>query len=115
MIEQSHLLDKDNSLATQKEVEHDYNQGKVEKYGHFSVLRNVGSDKPSDYTITPNEARYLEYPEEGFRFPEFIGKYELVAMDCEMVTTTHGDELARVSVVDAELNIVLDEFVLPDH
>lgn len=32
-----------------------------------------------------------------------------------MVSTEYGLELARISVVDYDFNIVLDEFVVPDN
>ncbi|KAK9448099.1 uncharacterized protein V1518DRAFT_419649 [Limtongia smithiae] len=42
-------------------------------------------------------------------------KYVVYGLDCEMVMTTHGSELARMTVVDWESNIVLDELVQPQH
>ncbi|MES1921374.1 hypothetical protein MHBO_002908, partial [Bonamia ostreae] len=38
----------------------------------------------------------------------------IVAMDCEMVLTNNGSELARCTVVDFEGNVVYDEFCKPD-
>jgi len=37
----------------------------------------------------------------------------LVGLDCEMVGTTQGSELVRVSLVDAKLNVLLDKLVKP--
>lgn len=39
----------------------------------------------------------------------------MFALDCEMCTTAHGLELARVSVVDGAGDVVYDSFVVPDE
>ena len=39
----------------------------------------------------------------------------IVAIDCEMVSTKFGLELARISVVDYDFNVVMDDFVMPDN
>jgi RNA exonuclease 1 len=39
----------------------------------------------------------------------------IIAIDCEMVQTDVGLELARVSVIDYDFNTLLNEFVLPDN
>lgn len=38
---------------------------------------------------------------------------DIVAIDCEMVYTTAGMSVARVSVVDARGDVVFDELVRP--
>ncbi|KAG0364437.1 hypothetical protein BC939DRAFT_418742 [Gamsiella multidivaricata] len=40
---------------------------------------------------------------------------KMVAMDCEMVRTTAGSEVTRVSVVDDEGVVIYDELVMPDN
>ncbi|CAM0139480.1 unnamed protein product [Umbelopsis sp. WA50703] len=42
-------------------------------------------------------------------------KKKLVAVDCEMCETASGMALARVSLIDEESNVILDELVLPDE
>ncbi|KAK9459138.1 uncharacterized protein V1516DRAFT_681069 [Lipomyces oligophaga] len=42
-------------------------------------------------------------------------EFKIFGLDCEMVMTEHGSELARVTLVGWDRKIVLDELVLPDH
>ncbi|CAH8664996.1 unnamed protein product [Schistosoma margrebowiei] len=37
------------------------------------------------------------------------------ALDCEMVYTTGGCELARITIINSKLQVILDEFVCPDN
>ncbi|ODM96019.1 RNA exonuclease 1, partial [Orchesella cincta] len=41
--------------------------------------------------------------------------WDIIGIDCEMVYTTHGNELARVTVVGAELQVLYDEIVRTTH
>ncbi|XP_075682591.1 RNA exonuclease 1 homolog [Rhinoderma darwinii] len=43
------------------------------------------------------------------------GNPGIFSVDCEMCYTTHGLELARVTVVDPSLQVVYDTFVKPDN
>ncbi|XP_045158983.2 RNA exonuclease 1 homolog [Mercenaria mercenaria] len=47
--------------------------------------------------------------------PPIDGDYGVYALDCEMVYTTMGVELARVTVVGADQEPVYESFVLPDN
>ncbi|KAK9365462.1 hypothetical protein V1509DRAFT_633006 [Lipomyces kononenkoae] len=42
-------------------------------------------------------------------------RYRVYGLDCEMCLTTHGSALARVTVVNWDREIVMDELVLPDN
>ena len=42
-----------------------------------------------------------------------INKHALLSIDCEMVGTRKGSEVARVSLVDINLNVIYDRYVLP--
>ncbi|KAK9376322.1 uncharacterized protein V1513DRAFT_439991 [Lipomyces chichibuensis] len=42
-------------------------------------------------------------------------KYRVYGLDCEMCLTTHGSALARVTVVNWNREVVMDELVLPDN
>lgn len=78
----------------------------------YELLLN-GYPNPADYLqngyiMLPNSAQGSD--SEG----------KLFAIDCEMVTTRSSDgilrkELARVSVINNNLDIVLDIYVLPEH
>jgi RNA exonuclease 1 len=52
-------------------------------------------------------AAYEELP------PDVPNCLPLIAIDCEMIETSFGDECARLSVVDASGTVVLDEFYRP--
>ncbi|KAL1408435.1 hypothetical protein Q8F55_005247 [Vanrija albida] len=59
-----------------------------------------------------SEEGWVETPEA--KGPPPGGKYPVLAIDCEMVLTEDGQELARVSVVDCETQkSVFDELVTP--
>ncbi|XP_043917371.1 RNA exonuclease 1 homolog [Protopterus annectens] len=49
------------------------------------------------------------------KLPKGDGNPGVYAVDCEMCYTTHGLELARVTVVDSNLQVVYDTFVKPDN
>ncbi|KAF9995259.1 hypothetical protein BGZ65_009104 [Modicella reniformis] len=87
--------------------------------------------KPENYLLTPNDLRDGDYP-----LPSYLALNttlekdwietkkqtidpstlrNMIAMDCEMVITTAGSELARISLVDEENEIVYDELVMPDN
>ncbi|KDO33820.1 hypothetical protein SPRG_01699 [Saprolegnia parasitica CBS 223.65] len=40
--------------------------------------------------------------------------HRMLALDCEMCKTTRGVELTRISIVDEDYKVLLDEFVLPE-
>ena len=45
--------------------------------------------------------------------PLFNDQFRVLAIDCEMVLTEHGDEAARMSVVDESLTVVFDKIFKP--
>jgi len=57
-------------------------------------------DKNWDFIFTP-------------KYNKNVNKYALLSIDCEMVGTKRGSEIARVSLVDIDLNVIYDEYVLP--
>ena len=63
----------------------------------------VKSDEPGHFLDTPESLR--NDPD----FPNLFG------IDCEMVDTIVGKELARVSLVDCEGRVVYDSIVLPEN
>lgn len=59
-----------------------------------------------------NLAGFVRTLEKPFAEDAHPGIY---ALDCEMSYTTHGLELTRVTVVDAEMRVTYDTFVKPDN
>ena len=43
----------------------------------------------------------------------FPGYLPVISLDCEMIQTTNGDEVARLSVVDQDENTIFDEYFKP--
>jgi RNA exonuclease 1 len=71
-------------------------EGKL-RFEHFQIARLTSED-------------LTEYEE----LPEIVpNAQEVIALDCEMVETSLGDECARISVVDHEGNLLLDHFFKP--
>lgn len=87
----------------------------------------------SEYILTESDQRHAEYPQDNKVLEPkglacVVAQQEhkhpleadqdfplLVAIDCEMVGTDSGSSLARISAVDVNLNVLVDEFVLPDE
>ena len=56
-----------------------------------------------------------EWPEQGEELPSDASSFPMFAVDCEMVRTVDGLELARVSIVDESLECVYDTLVKPPN
>jgi len=81
---------------------------------------------PAFYVVASETRKMLEFPEPGEPdiVPMVLGSEEakevcdshsnphLLAVDCEMVRTSAGMELARVTFVNQQLETVLDELVV---
>eukprot|EP00040_Diaphanoeca_grandis_P029186 m.170281 g.170281 ORF g.170281 m.170281 type:complete len:451 (+) comp31607_c0_seq2:274-1626(+) len=68
--------------------------------------------------LTDGERKKYKYPNRNKDFIaisclESTGRESLVAIDCEMVDTVHGKELARVSLTNAVGEVLLDKLVCP--
>lgn len=50
-----------------------------------------------------------------FQLPEGKSEQKVVSIDCEMCLTSEGDALTRVSVVDEDGAVLLDELVMPSQ
>eukprot|EP01006_Ploeotia_vitrea_P046272 TRINITY_DN67012_c8_g4_i1.p1 TRINITY_DN67012_c8_g4~~TRINITY_DN67012_c8_g4_i1.p1 ORF type:complete len:630 (-),score=24.43 TRINITY_DN67012_c8_g4_i1:126-1820(-) len=74
----------------------------------------------NDYTLPPYDMDESDWPK-GWRKteprPEHLQNasvtHRIVAIDCEMILTTAGYELARCSVIDFDENVLFDELVKP--
>ncbi|CAO3611640.1 unnamed protein product [Cunninghamella blakesleeana] len=94
------------------------------------LLEKENIDKNTMFTLDLEDLRGYKYPippflDESVTLPEGwketrpslepTDKKKLIAIDCEMVLTESGRALARVSLVDEDGNILLDEYVRPDE
>lgn len=76
------------------------------------------SGEIEDFLVSFEEMEKNGFPKTGDL--GFIGTNELgtvqgvIALDCEMVKTTKGLELARVSLVSESGNVLYDEYVIPE-
>ncbi|KAF9970024.1 hypothetical protein BGZ73_007397 [Actinomortierella ambigua] len=106
-----------------------------EKLKRETAKMKIGSEKkkPEYYMLSLSDLKESEFPlpsyldtcdplEEGWTETPKIPKTTLEAvpkkvlgMDCEMVRTTVGTELARVTIVDAKGETVYDELVMPEN
>ncbi|KAF9282688.1 hypothetical protein BGZ68_005822 [Mortierella alpina] len=84
------------------------------------------------YLISTHDLREAEYPLPSYLDPNTESQpgwteteqsassgspvaKKLIAMDCEMVRTTAGSELTRVTLVDEQGKAIYDELVMPDN
>ncbi|XP_075037433.1 RNA exonuclease 5 [Mixophyes fleayi] len=94
---------------------------------HDAILRKYGHKRHglTRYLLSEEEMRKNDYPFVGSsdtgNFVHFSCAGEptddspLFGLDCEMCLTSKGDELTRVSLVDASGNSIMDELVKPDN
>lgn len=52
---------------------------------------------------------------DSFMRPHRVTPYDIVGLDCEMVETTAGDEIGRISLVDENSQVIYDKFVRSEH
>eukprot|EP00477_Mikrocytos_mackini_P002174 GAHX01002390.1.p1 GENE.GAHX01002390.1~~GAHX01002390.1.p1 ORF type:complete len:531 (+),score=103.64 GAHX01002390.1:73-1665(+) len=93
-----------------------------------SIISNTGLTSDHVALLT-NECQMIKNEKHYKKFYAHAGKdktwvstesantsqYDFLALDCEMVTTTKGTELARITVMDKDYNVVLDELVKPGN
>eukprot|EP00501_MAST-03F_sp_TOSAG23-6_P002347 GSMAST32.ASY1.ANO1.2449.1 assembled CDS len=98
-----------NFLMTDKQL-------KENEYPTFKYTKNNVPKIPHGYVSTVQEVDDLskttvkkDLSDDTFNFDK------IVALDCEMVMTDHGHELARVTVVDWYGNVIYDTYVIPQH
>ncbi|XP_068952174.1 RNA exonuclease 5 isoform X2 [Petaurus breviceps papuanus] len=106
------------SLAIPQAITELQNDPIIQKYGYEKVglVRCL---------LTKEEMKKFDFPLQGlancknFVSTECVGPVSdsspLFGLDCEMCLTPNGNELTRVSLVDAEGRCVMDELVKPDN
>ncbi|KAG0244985.1 hypothetical protein BGX31_008205 [Mortierella sp. GBA43] len=96
-----------------------------------SKKKSAATLTPENYMITVGDFKEYDFPLPSYLDPErglqkdwvetqqrtsdSTTPKKMIAMDCEMVLTTAGSELARISLVDENKAVVLDELVKPDN
>lgn len=78
------------------------------------VIRNIENTDARSYVLSRDAKVDLEYPESCLEEPDRSVQRPLLAVDCEMVATTLGEELVSVTIVDAEERVLLHESVRPE-
>ena len=72
--------------------------------------------KKTKKKCSPKNIKNKDFKWKDVNTPKFnknIHKHALLSIDCEMVGTKRGSEVARVSLVDINLNVIYDAYVLP--
>jgi RNA exonuclease 1 len=96
-------------LTLQQMKENNYPLPGDPKYAHYF---NTATLRSSHITRDPAN-NTTESKTESTDTPDKV--YKLLAIDCEMCSTTKGMALARVSVVDDNLNVIYDALVKPQE
>ncbi|KAI8138008.1 hypothetical protein BJV82DRAFT_632917 [Fennellomyces sp. T-0311] len=93
-------------------------------------LEELKDNAAEYYTLSLDEMKASEYPiptlldptvqldddwKETRPVKEPLSKKRLIAIDCEMVETTEGRALARVTLVDEDNKTLMDEYVKPSE
>lgn len=68
---------------------------------------------PQDFTTTALHSRIPFLPTSSFTSHNSSTTLDIVALDCELVYTSSGMALARLTVIDSSGTVVLDEHVRP--
>ncbi|KAK7206866.1 hypothetical protein BZA70DRAFT_236122 [Myxozyma melibiosi] len=82
---------------------------------HSDTLAALHDNKPLEEGWVETAEAENESEKEVFSAELVQEKYTVLGLDCEMVLTASGSTLARVTVVDWDCKILLDELVLPDE
>ncbi|XP_074057442.1 RNA exonuclease 5 isoform X2 [Macrotis lagotis] len=104
-----------------------YNPQAIKDLKNDPIIQKYGYEKVGlvRCLLTKEEMKKFDFPLQGlancknFVSTECIGPVSnsspLFGLDCEMCLTPNGNELTRVSLVDAEGHCVMDELVKPDN
>ncbi|GAA5807231.1 hypothetical protein MFLAVUS_000586 [Mucor flavus] len=83
-----------------------------DELGSTGCSRGPHVYKDSDLNILHQKIRYVRTPA---RDVNSSTRQNIVALDCEMGYTTAGMELIRLTAVDQDMKVLLDELVLPSN
>ena len=82
----------------------------------FPLYRLLATDNEFDEFKFPHTKDKFKFDKTFRHAPKYsnkIRKYALLSIDCEMVGTIKGQELARISIVDIYGNIIYDKYIKP--
>lgn len=83
-----------------------------DELGSTGCSRGPHVYKDNDMNILHQKIRYVRTPA---RDVNSSTRQNIVALDCEMGYTTAGMELIRLTAVDQDMKVLLDELVLPSN
>ncbi|ORX62036.1 hypothetical protein DM01DRAFT_313361 [Hesseltinella vesiculosa] len=112
LIQSPLTLNRKDQIKTDLEKRAEETKG--DKYQLFSL--SLEDMRKAGYPIPPSLDASVSLQDEWKETrPGSGAPKRLMAVDCEMVLTTQGRELARVSIVGEDGEVVLDEFVKPEN
>lgn len=83
-----------------------------DELGSTGCLRGPHVYKDTELHVLHQKIPYVTAP---VRDPKSTTRQQMVALDCEMGYTTAGMELIRLTAVDQDMQVLLDEVVLPSN
>ncbi|KAI9351630.1 hypothetical protein BD770DRAFT_348492 [Pilaira anomala] len=83
-----------------------------DELGSTGCLRGPHVYKDTELRVLHQKIPYVTAP---LRDPKSTTRQQMVALDCEMGYTTAGMELIRLTAVDQDMQVLLDEVVLPSN
>ncbi|KAK3822816.1 MAG: hypothetical protein J3Q66DRAFT_330201 [Benniella sp.] len=108
-----------NSEKAKKEAERRSRKGSASRLKPESYILTLDDLRERDFPLpsylAPNTAPQNDWIETKQQHSDPSTLKKMIAMDCEMVITAAGSEVARISLVDENNATILDELIVPDN